>query len=258
MGPPGQKLNPALMYSMRSVLANGSATRLIVSGECPEHLDPGRIEYVTERKPHGLNARLDSRANLRRVVTDPDCPEAFVICHDDTFLLRPPGFPFPEESKGPLRADVDARVGRCPTSLYTRAHEHTLEFLRGLGIADPACYSLHRPEMVLRDLLREVLDLVGEDSLLLPRTVYGALAARDGVRPGEYVRRDSKVYGRLEAFDVSDWTVSTCDESWPGLAGAHVRALYPDPAPWEVPLPQRYARRAAREARRYVELQSGA
>jgi hypothetical protein len=221
--------NEALRYSLRSVARNLPHADVWVAGFAPSWLTGVR---VVPTEP-ATTKWAGSTENLAAALAEPDAPETFVLMNDD-FAVIEPVESVPVLHRGPL-ADVvlDRRYMRGG---YGRAMRTALDMLRAEGIEEPLSYELHAPLPIVAEAMRETLARATHyrqhPALLIAlqahkRTLYGN---RYDVG-GEQVA-DVKVYRATDPLPPGPF-VSTSPQSFNGRAGRALRAMFPDPSPYE-------------------------
>lgn len=218
---PGED-NEELRYSLRS-LANLPHDEVWIVGERPSWVR--NVVHIPTRQNRSkyLNATGNITAACRA-----DIGEVFAWFNDDFFVIRPIA-KVPMLHRGPL-VDVLKRYRALPGP-YRRGMESTLKFLRAEGVDDPLSYELHIPIVVDRVALSEVLEIRARRParLLHTRTLYGNLCGIGGT-PTE----DVKVTALDQPLPAGPFA-STDDASFArGLVGEQIRAMFPDPSPYEV------------------------
>lgn len=211
--------NEELRTAIRSWHANLRFGRIVVAGGRPDWLT-GVTHLPVEQQPN--QSHRNALDNLRALL-DFDLAEDVIVCNDDFFVTEMLIREIPALHRGPL-ADIET----CAL---------TLELLRDAGVADPLCYELHVPAQLNTAQLRQTVAWIDERTHGWPvhrrarihwRTVHGNLH-----RLGGQEWHDVKVHD-LEPGDWPPPFVSTNDETFAeGAIGRHVRALFPDPSPYE-------------------------
>lgn len=215
-----------LKYSLRSTRHfTEEVEEVWVVGD-PPPADLEGVRWVPGGKP-GANKFGTLFSDLLLACQGSDLPERFVLMNDDYHLLAP--YEAAIEHSGPLEAKIASirRPGQFPDMLLA-----TLQWLRFKGYEAPLNHELHRPMPMVKALVREALECSAgrnDASPIGARTVYGAMAALEGVRV-----KDRKVYGeRKHDAWRSLPIVSTSDAAWISSVGKWLRAQSPEPSRFE-------------------------
>lgn len=208
----------ALRLSLRS-LRNLAHGRVWLAGWLPPWASG--LEHLPDPPARARGKYTRINAALAQVAACSEVSERFVYMNDDFFLLEPVE-ELPPLHRGPIRDMVG------PTrSDYREAMRQADALLRRLGVAEPLSYELHVPMEMSRERLREAM------AHRVPpgqaRTVYGNLAELGGSEAA-----DVKVHGKSQGLPPGPFASTS-----PGAihkmaaAGRALRALFPDPSPYE-------------------------
>lgn len=233
---PGED-NEELRYSLRS-LRNLPHDTVWIAGYTPSWVTGvGRIpvEQAGGKYANGF-------ANIRAACLHPEVSEEFVYFNDDFFVLKPIES-MPTYHRGPLRAFLPTMRRRTTRATYTGGRIDTARLIAELGITDPLAYEpIHVPMRFEKAKLLTTLDTGAHLPALHYRTLYGNQWAVGGELHSNVKIANTRKRIR-HAF------VSTNSRSFGGPVGAEIRALFPDPSPYEVPhVPHQPG--AVRDARR--------
>jgi len=215
--------NEELRYSLRS-LVNVPHENVWVVGGRPSWYT-GRFERV----PPKPNKYEHGRANLARIVANPDISERFILFNDDFFVVRRVK-KLPTLHAGPLSDLVERFREYAPAARYTAMLERTFEVLTAEGISEPVAYNLHVPMVMSKSELRKALTFEGS-----PRSLVGNLFEHGG-----RVAEDVKVHRELPGSPPSyDWRsgrspfLSTDDHTFQVVHQGLLRDLFPVRSVWE-------------------------
>lgn len=205
-----------LRYSLRS-LRNLPHRRVWLVGGRPSWVrDVGHIP-TTQMSTKVRNVYLGLIAAARhRGVSDP-----FILFNDDFFVTEPVD-DVPVWHLGPIRDVLEGYVGRADN--YVQRIHRTA---RVVGY-DALSYEGHWPMRLVKAPLLDLLDECARDELQI-RTVYGNRMRLDGEQhPDCKIKRDG--------FGVRTPFTSTSDTSFAEYQiGRDLRAMFPDPSPYERP-----------------------
>ncbi|WP_037870681.1 hypothetical protein [Streptomyces sp. SPB074] len=218
---PGDR-NEELRYSLRS-LAHLPHARVWIAGHCPSWVrGVGRIPV-----PPRATKYQSSTANLRAAAEHPEVAEGFLYFNDDFFIMRPLDR-MPVLHRGPL-ARVEAYYATRGRGRYLRGLRETRVLLAQLGHHRPLSYELHVPMPMRKAQVLETLDTGAHLEVLHKRTLYGMMHQLGGREIS-----DPKILTRGPAFPRSVPFLSTLPDSFAhGQVGAHIRARFPEPGPYE-------------------------
>lgn|GEM_PF-1267133 len=226
--------NEELRYSLRSVARNadGLFRKVWIVGTVPS--------WVTGVEGLPLDPAAEKFANMRQslaaVVRDRRVAAQIVVFNDDHFVTEPIT-EWAAFHLGRTSAYVQHLASIGTTSkrnTWVRAVENTAEWMRAEGHGDIYCYEAHTPLLFNRRALAAALDAYPADrSLAYPGLYPVAGAAGEGVnagnskvvRPGELAVKVALPMPYLSSNDAS-----FAD----GEVGAHIRAMFPEPSPFEM------------------------
>lgn len=223
--------NDSLRYVLRSMAANVPHATVWIAGYCPEWATGVRHIPVPQLSTKWAN----STSNLRAAVTHRDVADRFVFCCDDTFVLRPVDR-IPVMHRGPVAGVVADYEARGVGSQYVMGMRATAKLLGRLGRPDPLCYEVHAPLPVDKEPMAEALELAGRVHYPLhKRTLYGAWWQIGGelVEDPKVADRDAK--GWPATWGYVSTSAGHMNVGHP--VGDLIRALFPDPSPYELPAP---------------------
>lgn len=223
---PGEA-NEELRHSLRS-LKNLPHDTVWIAGYRPTWCTANHIPTDQADTKH-----VNALRNLRAALGHPGVSQRFILFNDDFFVTQPLDKP-PVLHTGRVIDVLTRYKTRHPRgSSYITAMEATFEYLVNLGFRYPLSYDNHTPMVFDKTLLARVLDDAMKAGMDVPRfhyrTAYGNLM---GVGGTQY--RDAKVYDTHTAQVNTPYT-STHDRSFGrGRIGVRLRAMFPDPSPYEV------------------------
>lgn len=212
-----------LRYSLRS-LRNVEHDRVWIVGSRPAWAtDVGIIEVGDQwEKARNITDKLYAAAS------HPDVSDPFAYFNDDFFALAPAEIPNRHRGKVDVkrpRGHHNQRLSLKESRLWTFWH------LRETWGIDPVIsYDLvHTPMMIDKAGLVAAVDASRRVKLLAPqvRSLYGNLQGVGGEEGP-----NAKLGHAKDTVGNRVW-VSTNVISWNGKAGEEIRALFPDPSPYE-------------------------
>ena len=224
--------NDELRYSLRS-LTNLPHGRVWIAGHKPAWLT--NVEHIPTTQPGSKHE--NATLNLRAALTHPDIPARLVLFNDDFFVMQPTA-EMPVLHAGPLKAFCTAYAMAHMPNAHSTAMRDSIDMLARLGLDRPLTYSIHYPMPIDTAGMLDTLDRINAERKhigarahrLHRRSIYGNLHNIGG----QYVASDCKVSDR-EPRDYTDQPfLSTNDASFrTGPVGEHMRAVFPDPSPYE-------------------------
>lgn len=229
--------NEELRIAIRSWHANLDYRHLAVAGGAPDWLT--NVDYLPV--PQRINRpATNALAALKALVRRADLTDDVIVLNDDMYVTQPVAH-VGQMHRGPLDAALEDIRARYPRHAYARAMTDTAAMLVRMGLARPLCYdALHVPMLLNRGQLQETFAAIAADQRVhhtIPswvdrihwKTVHGNLHRLGGDQVDDVKVRD------LDEQPV--WPapyVSTDDRSFTtGAIGRHLRALFPDPSPYE-------------------------
>jgi hypothetical protein len=227
---PGEP-NEWLRYSLRSAAANLPHDRVWVVGFKPKWLTG--VEYLATNQAR--SKWENSTANMMTACLTDDVSPSFVYMNDDFYVLRPVEG-VERLNRGTITAVLAHYRNRNARGSYVRGMEQTRALLRSLGYDEPVSYELHAPMVIERARMVEALHVAFDHAADFPmqaihkRSVYGNLVGYGG-RTIEDVKINMRV-GRAR-LNASVPYASSSRQSWGGTFGRQIRALFPDPSPYE-------------------------
>lgn len=217
-----------LKYSLRS-LANIPHDKVFIVGYCPNWLQ--NVVHIpttqTGTKWHNVPQNLIVACKDNRLSSN------FIYFNDDFFLLEPLRTPTKDLNlyNGTLKATLDRFFKRenAPTP-YMRGMGQTVEFLKGLGIADPKNYELHVPFVFNKKKLAKMFELGAQDKIdcLHYRSLYGNLYLSGGVS-----MPDVKIYSR-QGFLPDLGKFLSCDDGGFYVAQHYLSQKFPVKSKYEI------------------------
>lgn len=218
---PGDR-NEQLRYSLRS-LVHVPHRRVWIAGYCPRWVrGVGCIPVAPQHTKYA-----SSTANLRAAASNPQVAEDFLYFNDDFFAMFPVKS-VPVLHRGPVNR-VEAYYATRGRGLYLRGLRETRDLLVELGHPAPLSYELHVPMPMTKSRVREMLEVGGHLPVLHKRTLYGNLYGLGGDQVP-----DPKVLTRSPRFPRDATFLSTMPDTFAhGQVGAHIRASFPVPGPYE-------------------------
>ena len=227
---PGEE-NEELRYSLRS-LANLAHDRVWIVGYCPgwlQGVERVPVESMRDKQTSALT-------NLITAINHPEISDPFVIFNDDFYVMQPMR-EIPTLHMGELDKVIsEHRQG----SAYRNAMEKTRDRIRADGNeSELYCYELHAP-MVIEKLGMQLALSIGQGIYgMHNRTMYGNLMGVGGTET-----HDFKVYRTEKSKDYESWPfLSTSDRTFAyhPAGKTYIRAMFPDPSPYEKPIARRRA-----------------
>lgn len=215
-------LTEELRYSLRS-LRFVDHDRVWIVGSLPDWAT--NVEHIDVRDEWEKARNITEK--LYAAATHPEVSDRFIYFNDDFFALRPTTVPNRHRGKIDVekpRFEMRGRLSLRESREWTFYHLHTWN-------VDPVIsYDfVHTPMVMDKSGVAASIDKARSVGLLAPqvRSLYGNLCGIGGVE-GPNVKRN---HG-MEIPRDWDW-VSTNVNSWKSKAGAEIRALFPDPSPYE-------------------------
>lgn len=232
-----------LRYSLRS-LTNLPHNTVWTFGGQPPWVTNTRHVHV----PQGGSKHINSARNLRAAVYHPDVADDFYLFNDDFFILEPIT-DFPTLHRGHLTDVLQWYKDRYPNwentyqnGFYTRGMNNTLHLLQNLGHHHPYSYELHTPLLINKKKARRVFErldkYIDKGITTRPlhwRTIYGNLT-----RQGGTATQDVKVYRRRDHLPEGPFASTTDNNFRQGIPGRQLRAMFPEPSPYEGKPPRRH------------------
>lgn len=226
--------NEGLQYSLRSVdrFARGMFGRIFLAGPQPGWTQG--VEHVV------FNDHLEKfasiRAKLTAVCEDDRVADRIVVMNDDFFATREVTSWTPTHM-GSTSAYLEKHdTGR---NTWYDAMRQTAEWMAARGHGDILCYAGHIPLMYDRRKLGALLAEYPADRRVLDCGLYpeAGVGGVGTMGPNTKISEPSVEALRAKLPDLSNpplW-LSSSDESFAGALGAHIRAMFPEPGPYEIP-----------------------
>lgn len=170
-----------LRYSLRS-LKNIPHDKVFFVGGCPRWAK-NIIHIPTEQTGTKWENSLN---NIRTACKDERLSANFILMNDDFFILDRIADPVEELNlyMGTLRRQAEKLEERsnCPTN-YLQGIKGTIEFLQGLGVAEPLSYEMHAPFVFNKHKVLKLFELDGINTVecLQIRSLYGNLYLAGGI-----------------------------------------------------------------------------
>lgn len=225
----------ALRYSLRSVAANarGLFGRVWIVGDLPEWAtDVGHIVTTP-----GASRQEDIRAKWTAAAGHPDVAATFLLMNDDFWLVRKVRR-FEAFHMGPLDRYL-AHLDRSGDAFraWRRVVETTAEWMAEQGYPDTMVRQGHRPAMFDKARLADALAAYPAGRPLDVLGLYDMCGAGGvGTRAGNAKINTTEHFHAKTApavLDVQPWLSANDAAFSDGLIGGYVRALFPDPSPFE-------------------------
>ena len=241
--------NFELRFSLRSLAANVPVDAVHIVGGWPPWVNQAYVR--THLRPTARTKYATTTAHLRYACEHPDISDPFMLWNDDFYALQPvPGAPSVH------RGELGLMVER-----FRGASGHWADGLRATTAALAPLlpgqtlysYELHVPLLVHKAAMLEALDVCAGIRTTAPhkRTVYGNLAQLGGVP-----MRDPKVTRHSLAVPGSVW-LSSDDAGFSSGTAPQLKALFPEPCPYEITTPSPNSRGSRRAASRWSGSRSG-
>lgn len=218
--------NNQLLYSLRSLDANLPHADLAIVGYRPQWVShdvrniPGNRWHT---KPRNVYDNIAIACNADNLTDD------IIVMNDDFFIMQPIRA-LPPTYRCTLDQHI-AKIGR--RSDWLRSLIATKEWLANQGIKEPLSYELHRPVVINRAKMAEVLALAANHSPATPpqwRTIYGNYWDIPARRAD-----DTKIYKARQAPPTGGPHCSTAngDLFARGDTGKVIRDHFPTPSRYE-------------------------
>ena len=209
--------NEELRYSLRSVAKNLPHRKVWIYGGLPKGIKPD--EYVKIQQV-GITKWDRVQAMLRKVCSNENITDDFILFNDDFFVMKPTEF-IPILYRCPLYEHIvklEMKYGNQPTE-YSKLLRAAVKKLELAGVTCNS-YELHIPMVMNKAKLIEVLETFPKSHCL--RTLYGNYHKIGGKRAD-----DVKVYEAGQAFDKNTQFLSTTDGSFSaGEIGEFIRRQF--------------------------------
>lgn len=209
--------NDELKYSLRTI-ENLPHDRVYIIGGCPEFVNQDTVTFIpTDTLPSKYDTTLN---NLKVACSLKSLSEDFIWMNDDFYILQKVEDPMRELNlqKGSIRLWIkEYKKHNLALTKYMLGVEHTLEYLKSLGIPDPACYEMHTPFVYNKSRVKSLLEREGLKSvpMIQIRSVYGNIYNLNGelTEDVKVLRKDNL---DLSKFDNKKF-MSSSDFTWPKL-----------------------------------------
>ncbi len=221
--------NEELRYSIRSVVKNLKHDNLWVVGGKPEWYSGNYIHV-----PQNGSKYNNAKDNVLAILNSSEISDNFILMNDDFFVISKVNN-LKTYHGGLLRQKIKHLKNKYGSSAYISMLQHTMRYLRRVGIPDPLDYALHIPFKVNKKKLSSVVNLG-----LSWRVAYGNIYKIGGeevvIKNG--FSYDVKVYVRDGMVDgVAENTItkkflSSQDNSFELLL-PRLQKMFPDPSPYE-------------------------
>lgn len=225
--------NEELRYSLRS-LRNLPHGKVFVSGYCPVWVQG--VEVISQERMR--DKQTSALTNLIAALNCNEVSDPFVIFNDDFFVMQPL-----EEVPLLHLGDLDAFIEEHGQSTYRKAMEATRDRLAQTETGPFLSWESHAP-MVIEKLGMQLALSIGQGIHgMHNRTMYGNLMGLVGKQS-----HDFKVYRTSKGNEYKGWPfVSTSDRTFVyHPVGRYIREAFPDPSPYEKPIPITRSGRAIR------------
>ena len=214
-----------LKYTLRAIERHLEHGKIVIVGDIPDWVQ-NALTIPTERSTH--KHQLDCELNIRAAL--PYLSDEFYLFNDDFILLKPLE-DIPNYHEGDIDDVVKIKARSIVTSNVAKKLINTRAFLHSKGVEYPVAYTLHIPVKYKRDNYQRCSDLILptlKRTDILPRTIYGNLYGDSSV-----IHKDVKIYTKDQPLPNDDF-VSTWENSWDGIAGDSIRAMFKDKSRYEV------------------------
>lgn len=232
--------NFELRFSLRSLFAHVPVDTVHIIGGWPPWVDQTAVR--THLRPTARTKYATTTAHLRYACEHPAISDPFMLWNDDFYALAPVAGP-PLAHRGELALMLErfrGTSGHWADGLRATAAA-LIPLLPGQRLYS---YELHVPLLVHKAAMLNALDVCATIRTTAPhkRTVYGNLAQLGG-EP----LRDPKVTRHSATSSSSVW-LSSDDVGFSSGVAPRLRALFPEPSPYEITTPSPSSR-ASRTAR---------
>lgn len=226
-----------LRYSLRSLRFFPHRKVWIAGAEPPDwsvglnHMPTDELPAEDRTKPGNkwwVNRKTNMRVKLLALLDSPEVSDTFLYMNDDFMLTRP----WANEPLPHLGTFIETHKGQIHRK--QGPYVDLYHWFQEQGI-DPLHVSEHVPMMVdsrLAPMMREVWHIVGFPYASLWGNLTDAETVKSG--SGDWVLNHHRDHS--ESWPDEWWSLSTVSNSfhvWP--VGEKVRALHPDPSPYENP-----------------------
>ena len=219
--------NEELRYSLRS-LANLPHGKVVFVGGSPNGLVPDmHIKFDQEK-----DKKWDNAKNLIKKACENDSltPNVYLF-NDDFFVLKPvTKFPtFKNKTLEELAEHVTHKRTRYSEYISLRI-DPTIEMLKEYNLPT-VNYELHLPMLINR---RKMLRIYEKFPTGAKRSCYGNSYKIGGEEIDPARMNDGSIHDPVNKIKEDRIFVSSTDESWVGVAGEQIRALFPTPSKYEI------------------------
>lgn len=165
-----------LRYSLRSLsnLKDWNGEVFIVGHKEDWMQNVTVIDTPKDALPH-----IDRNHKLRTIITSKQIPDDFIFMNDDFYITEP------SKLKPMYHGTLDTK----DTGDWAESKRLTAAYLKEKGTLN---YDTHTPMLMNKQKLSEVMDIVG-DTTLLPRSIYGNLHNVGGVEYQDQKTRTGKL-----------------------------------------------------------------
>lgn len=221
-----------LKYSLRSLRhAEGLYGRVWVITRDPLPSWLTGVRVIRAGTPSGKPA--DVRRKIEAGCAHDEVSDRFLIMCDDFFLVEPVT-EWAAFHMGPTSEYV-ARLRRQGAARgWLRGVTDTAEWMRSQGYGDVLARQGHRPLLWHKRNLFRACKRYPRNRQLDVNGLYDMAGAGPvGVRGmNSKIKTDAEFHAKIAARDIP-WLSSNNTSFETGLIGAHIRALFPDPSPFE-------------------------
>lgn len=215
--------NEELRWSLRS-LTNVPHRDVWIVGHKPPWVR--NVGHLPVAAPGNRTKWLQAVVALTEACRSGEIPDRFQLWNDDFFALKPTTIP--HWHKGPV--EDYSRYGRVATN-WKAGMQETVNLLHSWGIDRVLDYELHVPMIIDKQLMAEALSRAALHGLaaLQRRTLYGNLHQIGGTLA------DDVGFGNQRGVPAPGqvWVATNDNSFGTGEVGHHIRALFPDPSPYE-------------------------
>ena len=220
--------NPELVYSLRSVEKNFPHKRIVFVGGKPDGLEPDL--YIPSDQTS--NKWHNSQHLLLKACLDDRLSENIILFNDDFFVLKPVNYlPVYVNKTLPELARLVTHNGKRRSEYIETRINPCIEKLKAQNL--PLInYELHLPMKINRKKMAKIYEL---DPLPeAKRSYYGNLYHLQGIEIDPYKMNDGSVQSKTGRYKTGRTFISTTDDSWQGIVGEQIRALFPIPSRFEI------------------------
>lgn len=224
VGGPNTDDRDELRHSLRSLATNHHAPidDVWVVGDPPNWFTGARMPLPPRREKFA-----NARQSITAYVTHTTAP-TFMLMMDDVYITEPITRPTICHL-GPATQYSAYKTGR---GTYARAVRQTTDWIARHGHPNPLAYLGHTPLPLDVARVRTFLDTYPTTHLLEPFMLYAVAGTHGpGTRTGNAKCGDPTTFEHKRDLPIP--YLSSNPNTWPGPCGDHIRAMFPNPSPWE-------------------------